>query len=124
MTAAVMERQRRTTEVMELWRRALPNARLHRILYEQVVAEPEATARQLVAAAGLAWDPAVLAFHENRDRVVATASALQVRQPLYKGAVGAYRPFLPWIKGNLSSIRDLMARYDAELGSEPLKDEL
>lgn len=55
--------------------------------YEQLVAEPEATTRALFAALGWAWTPRVLDFHES-DRVVATASRDQVREPLNARSVG------------------------------------
>jgi hypothetical protein len=39
---------------------------------------------------GLAWDEACLSFHQTK-RSVRTASALQVRQPIYRRAVGRWQ---------------------------------
>jgi hypothetical protein len=41
---------------------------------------------------GLPWDDRCLAFHKT-DRPVRTASATQVRQPIYKSAVGRWRVY-------------------------------
>jgi hypothetical protein len=52
----------------------------------------EGVARRLVASCGLEWEPACLAFHENR-RPVRTASVTQVRQPIYKKSVARWRNY-------------------------------
>jgi tetratricopeptide (TPR) repeat protein len=49
--------------------------------YEALVAEPEAQIRALLAACGLEFDPACMAFH-TAQRAIRTPSALQVRKPL------------------------------------------
>jgi hypothetical protein len=48
------------------------------VFYEQLVAQPEAVAAQLLAACGLAWEPRVLQFQAT-NRSVQTASMVQVR---------------------------------------------
>jgi tetratricopeptide (TPR) repeat protein len=60
--------------------------------YESVVADTEAEARRLVAFCGLDWDPACLAFEQNAAPV-ATASSVQVRQPIYRTAVERWRRY-------------------------------
>jgi tetratricopeptide (TPR) repeat protein len=70
------------------WREVLGDAWLE-VHYEQVVDDLEAQARRIVAHCGLPWDPACLAFHENAAPV-ATASSVQVRQPLYRSSVGRW----------------------------------
>lgn len=49
--------------------------------YEALLADPEAQVRKLLAACDLPYDPACMEFHRT-ERVVRTASADQVRQPL------------------------------------------
>ncbi|MCY4333935.1 MAG: sulfotransferase [Litoreibacter sp.] len=73
------------------WRKALPDA-FYELRYEDLIAEPEAQSRALVAAAGLDWEDACLSFHENK-RQVDTLSATQVRQPIYKSSVAAWRKY-------------------------------
>ena len=49
-------------------------------------------ARRLVDWCGLEWEPACLAFHESK-RPVRTASVVQVRQPIYRHAVGRWKNY-------------------------------
>eukprot|EP00198_Chlamydomonas_reinhardtii_P009109 XP_001698446.1 predicted protein [Chlamydomonas reinhardtii] len=86
------EQIRMTAALLAHWRQHLPPGRLLTLYYEELVAAPEATARRLLAHCGLPWDPAVLAFHTS-NRTVATASVVQVRQPLYTKAVGRWRKY-------------------------------
>ena len=82
--------------LMQFWDRSLPPDRILDVSYEDVVADLEGQARRIVAYCGLEWDPCCLAFHETQ-RPVRTASAPQVRQPLYRSAIGRaqrYEPFL------------------------------
>ncbi len=79
--------------MMERWRPFVPADRMLEVRYEALVADYEAHARRIVAFCGLPWDPACLAFHTAR-RPVRTASTLQVRQPLYRTALGRAQPFL------------------------------
>ncbi len=77
------------------WQQVLPD-RVLVVDYERFVAEPEAGSRDLLAFAGLPWDPAVLKFHET-GRAVTTLSYDQVRRPIYRSSVrrsDRYRPFL------------------------------
>jgi len=73
--------------LMTRWRAILPADRLLEVRYEDVVADLEGQARRIVAFCGLPWDDACLAFQGAR-RAVRTASAFQVRQPLYNTAIG------------------------------------
>jgi tetratricopeptide (TPR) repeat protein len=77
--------------VMDHWRSVLP-ARLHEIDYEDTVTDLEGTARRLIAACGLAWEPACLDFHRTR-RPVRTASITQVRQPIYTKSVARWKHY-------------------------------
>ncbi len=51
--------------------------------YETLVEEPETTIRSLIAHCGLEWESSCLNFHKNPS-ALATASAYQARQPIYK----------------------------------------
>jgi Flp pilus assembly protein TadD len=78
--------------LMDHWRAVLPEGRMLEIDYEAVVADLEGQARRLIAHCGLAWDPSCLDFHRS-GRAVRTASAIQVRQPLYARSVGRWRRY-------------------------------
>ena len=67
--------------LMDHWDAVLPGKVLH-VQYEELVRDPEANIRRLLEHCGLPFEPACLNFHETR-RAVRTASAEQVRQPIY-----------------------------------------
>ncbi len=77
--------------VMRHWQAALKPAIIP-VSYAELVERPEPTARALLAAVGLEWDPGCLEFAGRRN-VVLTASYDQVRQPLYKKSVGRWRHY-------------------------------
>jgi hypothetical protein len=72
--------------LLDHWRGALPLP-IVEVRYERLVTAPEAELRRVLDGLDLAWDPAVLRFHELRE-VAHTASYAQVRRPLHAGAVG------------------------------------
>ncbi len=77
--------------LMDHWRHVLPVAMLE-VDYEETVADLERVARRMVNWCGLDWDPACLAFHQGK-RPVTSASATQVRQPIYGHSVGRWRNY-------------------------------
>lgn len=74
------------------WRELLPAERFMEVRYEGIVADLETEARRMLAFCGLSWDPRCLDFHEN-EAPVATASAVQVRAPLYASSVGRWKRY-------------------------------
>ena len=79
-------------ELMAHWEQMLPPGVIKTVVYENVVDDLEASARELVEFVGLPWDPACLSFHESR-RPVKTASVVQVRQPVYRSSVEKWRSY-------------------------------
>ena len=78
-------------DMMAHWHAVLPGV-VHDVRYEDFVADQEGQSRALIEYLGLPWNDAVLAFHENQ-RQVRTASAAQVRQPMYKGSVDLWKRY-------------------------------
>lgn len=78
-------------ETMAHWREVLPAGVLLDVQYEDVVDDVEREARRVVAHCGLEWDDACLAFHKTKQPV-STASATQVRQPIYRSSLVYERP--------------------------------
>jgi hypothetical protein len=83
---------KRYERLMTHWHRVLPAKSILDVQYEDVVANLEKQARRIIAYCGLPWDERCLSFHETH-RPVRTASATQVRQPIYKSAVGRWRVY-------------------------------
>jgi hypothetical protein len=83
---------RQYDSLMTHWRKTLPRGRMLEVRYEDVIGDLETWARRIVKHCGLKWDPACIAFHEAR-RPVRTASASQVRQPIYRTSEGRWRKY-------------------------------
>ncbi|RUX90924.1 MULTISPECIES: sulfotransferase [unclassified Mesorhizobium] len=79
------------TDIMAHWHTVLPGV-VHDVRYEDFVADQEGQTRALIAHLGLPWDDAALSFHQT-DRPVRTASAAQVRQPMYQGSVDLWKRY-------------------------------
>jgi len=77
--------------LMRHWQRLYPE-RILEVQYENLVADFLAQAQRLIAHVELPWSDDCLRFHEN-TAAVATASAAQVRQPLYTHAVARWRRY-------------------------------
>ena len=87
------------------WRAALPSDRFAEVAYEDMVADLEGQTRRVLDFVGLPFDPACLAFHENRSGV-STASSVQVRSPLYSTSVGRWKRYGEGLKPLLDALRD------------------
>ena len=83
---------KRYERLMAHWHRVLPAGSILDMRYEDVVADLETEARRIVAYCGLPWHDNCLLFHKT-ERPVRTASATQVRQPIYSNAVGRWRAY-------------------------------
>jgi tetratricopeptide (TPR) repeat protein len=91
----IAQRIREYLRITEHWKRLLLN-RMLEVQYEELVENPEVIVRRMLGWLSLEWEDACLRFHQN-SRPVRTASVVQVRQPVYRGSVGrwkAYEPFL------------------------------
>jgi tetratricopeptide (TPR) repeat protein len=71
---------------MRHWSAVLPPGILLEVRYEDLVSAPEQHARRLVQHCGLDWNPACLDFYKT-ERAVWTASAAQVRKPIYTNSL-------------------------------------
>jgi hypothetical protein len=78
-------------QLMEHWRSVLPG-RILEVRYEDLVEHPELEAQRLITACGLSWEPAMSDFHHNPTASM-TASASQVRRPVYRSSVGKWRRY-------------------------------
>jgi predicted Zn-dependent protease len=82
-------------ELMAHFDAVLPG-RVHRVFYEDMVADPEGEVRRLLAYCGLPFEDGCLRFYEN-DRAVRTASSEQVRRPIFTEGVDQWRRYEPWL---------------------------
>ena len=72
------------------------------VSYEELVSGQDRVSRKMIEHCGLDWEPQCLDFH-TRAAAVTSASATQVRRPLYADSVGKWRHYADQL--------DPMARY-------------
>lgn len=96
----------RYIELMQHWHRVLPAGTVLDMRYEDMVADTEGQARRLLEYLDLPWDEGCLAFHRNK-RAVRTASAAQVRRPIYRSSVERWQHF----EAHLAPLLDIVQRY-------------
>ena len=104
---------KRYWELMSHWREQFPGL-LHEIRYEDNVANLEPQARSLIDFLGLDWYDECLKFYET-DRPVKTASAAQVRQPIYNTSTNRWRKYEHLLGPLLEEIGDIVNLYEAQL---------
>jgi tetratricopeptide (TPR) repeat protein len=75
---------------------AVAPGRVHRILYERLVTDPETEIRRVLAYCKLDFEPACLEFYAT-ERPVRTASSEQVRQPIFTYGVEQWRRYEQWL---------------------------
>jgi hypothetical protein len=95
---------RQYAKLMAHWRGVLPEGGMLDVRYEDVVADLEGQARRIIAYCGLPWDDRCLSFHAT-DRPVRTASATQVRQPIYTSAVGRWKAYEAYLGPLLNELQ-------------------
>ena len=82
--------------LMAHWQRTMPE-RFVEIEYEQLVEDQESVTRRLLDICGLPWDEACLRFEEN-SAPVATASAVQVRSPIFRSSLQRWKRYEPQLQ--------------------------
>ncbi len=85
---------------------------VHRVFYEDMVADPEAETRRLLEFCGLPFEESCLRFYENA-RAVRTASSEQVRRPIFADAVEHWQNFEPWLGALKAALGQVLAEYPA-----------
>src|SRR5262249_38682144 len=74
------------------WRAVLPPGTLLEVRYEDLIRDQAHWTRTMLDFLGLDWDPRCLDF-QSTSRTVATASAWQVRQKVYRSSVERWRNY-------------------------------
>jgi hypothetical protein len=87
------------------WKSVLPDQILD-VSYEDLVTNPKLYTQKMLKFCGLSWEEACLEFHTTR-RQITTASAAQVRQPIYKTAVKRWQRFEVQLKPLINALGTL-----------------
>ncbi|OOG65442.1 sulfotransferase [Rhodanobacter sp. B04] len=88
--------------LMAHWKQLFPG-RILEVDYETLVDSQEAGSRQLLAFCDLPWNDACLHFEDNQAPAT-TASAVQVREPIYRRAVQRWKQY----ETQLTGLRELL----------------
>jgi tetratricopeptide (TPR) repeat protein len=92
--------------LMAHWRSLYPDD-IHDLDYDALVADPRPHIEALLHFCGLTWREACLSFHEA-DNAVRTASAAQVREPLYRRSSGRWRNYERHLGGLLEALEKVL----------------
>lgn len=84
--------------------------RVHRVIHENLLEQPESEVRALLDYLGLPFEDGCMEFHRNR-RAVRTASSEQVRRPINRDGVGQWLPYREWLAPLEAALGDLPLRY-------------
>jgi len=90
---------------MDHWDAVLPGKVL-RVQHEDVIDDLEGQVRRMLAYIGVPFDQACMDFHKT-DRAVRTASSEQVRQPISRAGVDAWKPYEAWLQPLRDALGDL-----------------
>ncbi|MCB1705787.1 MAG: sulfotransferase [Halioglobus sp.] len=77
--------------LMQHWAEVMPGA-VHEVSYEALVADPQQVTRELLHYCDLPWEEQCLDVH-RRTASVATPSAVQVKQQIYRTSIGRWRQY-------------------------------
>jgi tetratricopeptide (TPR) repeat protein len=91
--------------------RVLPGY-VHRVIYEDMVADTETETRRLLEFCGLEFEDGCLRFWET-ERAVRTPSSEQVRQPIFSDAVEHWRNYEPWLGPLKEALGPALEAYPA-----------
>lgn len=104
---------RKYWNIMSHWRDQFPG-RMYEVFYEQTVADVEGQARALIAHLGLPWNDNCLKFYET-DRAVKTASASQVRKPIYTSSAYRWKKYEQHLSPLIEELSDIIEIYEEQV---------
>jgi Flp pilus assembly protein TadD len=92
------------------WRSVMPQPWVE-VRYERLVRDPERELRPAAEALGLAWEPAMLAPANRKERGVRSPTYADVAQPLHSRSIGRWRHYAPWLEPHLEPLRELLKEF-------------
>lgn len=85
------------------WRDTL-GASIHEVRYEDLVGDPQRTGAALARACGLEWSDSAVEVERNAA-VSFTASAAQIRRPIYRSSTGRWRHYRAQLQPLIEALR-------------------
>jgi tetratricopeptide (TPR) repeat protein len=96
-------------ELMAHFDEVMPG-KIHRVLYEELIEDPQKEVRRLLDYLGLPFEESCLRYYET-ERGVVTMSAEQVRMPIYKHGIGQWRKYEPWLEPLKAALGPVLEAY-------------
>lgn len=90
------------TDLMQHWEEKYPDD-IHNVKYEDFVQDPENEIKNLLKYCDLEWHEQCLEFHTTK-RAVTTASAMQVKEPLYTKAVNYWQNYQDFLRDEIKNL--------------------
>lgn len=90
-------------QLMNHWRAVLGD-RLHEVIYEELVREPQRIGASIARHCGLTWSDAAIDIQNNRSASL-SASAAQVRRPIYGTSSGRWRHYRRHLETLIATLR-------------------
>ena len=89
--------------LMDFWQKKFPG-KIYELNYDKLTENQELESRKMFSYLGLKWENSVLEFHNN-NRVVQTASNIQVRKKMYKGSSQQWKKYKSWLRPMLNNLK-------------------
>ena len=96
-------------ELMAHFDAVLPG-KIHRVIYEDMVRDPENETRKLLDYLGLPFEDSCLRFYET-ERAIFTPSSEQVRKPISGDAVDQWRNYEQWLGPLIRRLGSVLTAY-------------
>ncbi len=90
-------------KLMQHWLKEFGEA-IHEVVYEELVRDPQRVGASIAAFCGLAWNPNATDIESNQS-VSLTASAVQVRRPIYGTSSGRWRHYRTHLSPLIEALR-------------------
>ena len=90
--------------LMQHWHRVMPGV-IHTVCYEELVRDTRGASNSVLAGCGLGWEEQCLRFYDNKQSTT-TASASQVREPVYTSSLGRWRDYAEQLKPLISVLEE------------------
>ena len=96
--------------MMDHWHQVLPGE-IHDLKYENLINNQQYETEKLLEYCGLDWEEKCLRFYET-ERSINTASSEQVRQPIYKGSMNAWKNYERHIAPLIETLEPVLSPED------------
>jgi len=115
----ISEAYRFRIEVMNYYKKILPEGKIIDVWYEQLVGEPEIYGKQMLESCGLEWSGDGLDRYK-KEKVVKTASLWQVRQPIYQSSRQRWKNYAPYLGEMAAELSEFLQDDREELAKHQI----